>query len=206
MDGDNFLSQSLILSTKKNFNLGQYIYIDGYWQSEDFFLDKAAQIREDFQFVNEASFDNKEILTKIRDCNAISIHVRRGDFLSEQFIGVHGVCSLSYYQEAMTLMAKKVSDPVFFVFSDDIDWASKNLDNQFKTFFVNANDEATAYEDLRLMASCQHHILANSSFSWWGAWLNKDLNKITIAPKIWFADQELNQASKSITPTSWIRI
>ena len=95
---------------------------------------------------------------------------------------------------------------MFYIFSDDIPWAKTNLKMDQPHVFVDINTDKSDYEDLRLMYHCHHHIIANSTFSWWGAWLNDRKDKIVIAPKIWFADAERNQQSETIIPKSWIRI
>ena len=131
------------------------------------------------------------MICKIESCNSISLHVRRGDFINENSTNkTHGVCSIEYYKKAIDFIAKKISNPVFFIFSDDTKWVYENMKLQFKYFVVDINDHKFAYEDLRLMSKCNHHILANSSLSWWGAWLNESENKVVVAPKIWFADLE----------------
>jgi hypothetical protein len=183
------------------------VYLDGYWQSEKFFIDSAAQIRKDFQIKTLPSPTNENVLLQIESTNAVSLHIRRGDFqTSEALNKIHGTCSLEYYHRAAELIADKALTPIFYVFSDDISWAKKHLKLSYEMHFVDINDEQSAYEDLRLMSACKHHVLANSSFSWWGAWLNHKAGKITVAPKTWFVDIALNQQSSSIIPDNWIRI
>ena len=102
------------------------------------------------------------------------------------------MCSLEYYQNAIEEVVSKVENPTFFVFSDDIAWAEQNLKIAYPIIFVGHNDADKNYEDLRLMSECQHNIIANSSFSWWGAWLNQNPSKIVIAPQSWFATTQRN--------------
>lgn len=189
------------------FKLQKDVYIDGYWQSEKYFINSAVPIRNDLEFKSPPSTANQQMLRQITLAgNAVSIHIRRGDYIENQHAGIHGVCPLSYYTNAITMLVNKKPDAVFYVFSDDMDWAKQNLNLTHPTIFVDVNNIHTAFEDLRLMSACSHHIIANSSFSWWGAWLNPNPEKIVIAPKNWFADAQLNAKATSITPDSWIRI
>lgn len=183
------------------------VYLDGYWQSEKFFINSSEQIRKDFQVKTPPNAANRDLLAQFESRNAVSLHIRRGDFQTNPvFNKIHGTCSLDYYQQATRLIAEKVQHPIFYVFSDDLKWAKLNLKVSYEMNFVDINDDKSAFEDLRLISNCKHHILANSSFSWWGAWLNENSDKTIIAPKTWFADAELNRHAASIVPDRWIRI
>lgn len=182
-------------------------YLTGYWQSEKYFKGIANKMMEDLKIRIQPSAPNKELLALIRSENAVSLHIRRGNYVNVDFVNkVHGACSIDYYQKAVDFISEKVSNPVFYVFSDDIPWARQNLDLKFKTVFVDINDDKTDYEDLRLMSNCKHHILANSTFSWWGAWLNSSPEKIVIAPENWFADKKLNAETVNLIPSEWLRM
>jgi hypothetical protein len=134
--------------------------------------------------------------------NAISLHVRRGDYANNpKTKATHGLCSLDYYQASVRQMAQKVARPHFFIFSDDMEWVQGNLKIDFPCVFVEHNRGAESYNDMRLMSLCKHHIIANSSFSWWGAWLNPNMEKIVIAPRKWFASQT---AVPDLFPAGWI--
>jgi hypothetical protein len=179
-------------------------YLMGNWQSEIFFRDIADTIRSDFTFKVPMSKQNAELADMIASINAISLHVRRGDIASNPTsLAVHGLCSLEYYRQAIELVSSKTLNPEFVIFSDDMDWVRKNLNISFPCHYINANKGSESYNDMRLMSFCNHHIVANSSFSWWGAWLGTGEQKIVIAPKKWFAK---NYDSSSIVPSSWIRI
>ncbi len=186
-------------------SLGDNVYLDGYWQSEKYFLDVESEIRRLLKIIREPEGENLRLLDQIKGNNAISVHVRRGDYVKNQSaLQFHGLCNIDYYQHAAKYIAEKIENPIFFVFSDEPDWASKNLNLPYKMVIVNHNDIRKGYEDLRLMSSCQHHIIANSTFSWWGAWLNPSKEKIVVAPKRWFNDPGVN--TKDICPDSWVRI
>lgn len=191
----------------ENMEIKYPAYLIGYWQSEKYFKEFRQCILESFQIHIKASLANQIMLCKIQSCNSISLHVRRGDFINEKSTNnVHGVCSTEYYKNAIDFIVNKISDPVFFIFSDDTKWVNDNINIQYDFYVVEINDCKSAYEDLRLMSKCKYHILANSSFSWWGAWLNEFKDKIVVAPKIWFADLNLNNSTSDLCPKEWIRV
>ena len=176
-------------------------FLKGYWQSEKYFTDKN-KIMEDLEIIKSPTEKNTQIKAKIEECNSISLHIRRGDYVSNS---THGTCDLGYYNKAVQFFINKYgSNFEVFAFSDDPSWVQKNLELPVKINFISNNSSNNSYEDLRLMTCCKHNIIANSSFSWWGAWLNKNPKKCVIAPKQWFADIKI--ANKDITPRNWLRI
>ncbi|MEM7438098.1 MAG: alpha-1,2-fucosyltransferase [Pseudomonadota bacterium] len=180
--------------------------LKGYWQSERYFKDQEAAIREDLTFSTPPGPETARIVEEIASAPAVSLHIRRGDYVSNaKYNAAHGTTSLSYYQTAAQLIAENMSaQPVIYAFSDDPAWVRENLSLPFDVRFVSHNDGATAHDDLRLMAACNHHIIANSSFSWWGAWLNSAPDKIVVAPKTWYGDAAKSNAD--ITPANWHRL
>lgn len=182
------------------------VYLDGYWQSERYFADHADLIRADFAMRAVPSPENRHWLDMIARGNAVSIHVRRGDYVTSAAANsVHGTCGLDYYDRAVAEMRARLGDPTFFVFSDDPAWVRDNLRfGGAAHHFVANNDAATNYEDLRLMAACHHHIIANSTFSWWGAWLNPAPDKVVIAPARWFRDDGFDD--RDLVPAVWVRL
>jgi hypothetical protein len=171
----------------KVFDYSDRVYLDGFWQNEMYFIDIRREICRDFTPKEELSSQSKLYLKKIKKCNSVSIHVRRGDYVSNTHTNnVHGVCSLSYYKKAIKYIKSKEQKVVFFIFSDDINWCKDNFKFiEDKCFIDNSN---SAIEDLELMKNCNHNIIANSSFSWWGGWLNLNLDKIVISPKNWIVE------------------
>lgn len=179
------------------------IYLDGYWQCENYFKDIRDIIIKEVTIKYEPDKRNKSMLEKIENSNSVCIHVRRGDFISNKKTSeVHGTCSLEYYHNAVKIIEEKVSNPEFFVFSDEPQWIKANLKLKHSTTYVDINNPEKAYEDLRLMSNCKHFIIANSSFSWWGAWLSNNPDKIICAPKRWFISAD----EGDIVPKSWIRV
>lgn len=179
-------------------------YLSGYWQSEKYFNDVSSQIRSDFAFRLPLENKNIELALKIAQTNSVSLHIRRGDYVSnQQATAKHGLCSLDYYRASIRYIAERIPQPNFFVFSDDIGWVKDNLNIDFSHEYVDHNHGAESYNDMRLMSMCQHHIIANSSFSWWGAWLNPSMEKIVIAPKKWFA---VDVNTSDLYPDGWVSL
>jgi len=181
------------------------VYLTGYWQSEKYFKDIEHIIRQDFNLRHAPDAENQKLARVIANTNSVSLHIRRGDYVSNpRFFRKFGVCSLEYYQRAVAEVGEKVNDPHLFVFSDAIDWARDNLRLQYPVTFVAHNGADKDYEDLRLMSLCRHHIIANSSFSWWGAWLCTCPGKIVMAPKRWF--KMSGRDTRDLIPDSWHRV
>jgi hypothetical protein len=180
-------------------------YLEGYFQSEKYFIDYQNQIRKDFTFKNAPNEANQKLIDEISKTNSIAVHIRRGDFVSNSVTHeFHGVCSLSYYYESIKYLKSKINDPVFYIFSDDMNWVKLNFDKALALNFVELNNAENKSNDLRLMTVCNHHIIANSTFSWWGAWLSKNPGKIVIAPQRWFASDEMN--FEDVVPENWIKL
>ena len=179
------------------------IYLDGYWQSEKYFKDFDSVIRQEFNLKNPISVEAQNISLKIISDNSVSIHVRRGDYVSSpKTFAYHGVCSLPYYKQAIDIMKGKLKNPVFYIFSDDMQWVKEKLKIDGDIVYV-SRLEIKDYEEMILMSQCKNNIIANSSFSWWAGWLNKDHQKIVIAPQKWF---NLQKNIKDLIPEKWICI
>lgn len=180
-------------------------YIDGYWQSEKYFNSIRKQLLEEFSPVKPISTQSKSIADKIKSTTSVSIHVRRGDYISvPQNSDLYEVCSETYYKEAINIIANKVENPVFYVFSNEPEWFENNIKIDFPVEFVRHNTGNNSFEDMYLMSLCQHNIIANSSFSWWGAWLNQHPDKLVLAPKKWFKNNLKN--TKDLLPQAWIQL
>ena len=181
-------------------------YLVGYWQSEKYFKYIKEQINKDFTFKVPLDHKNRYYAKLIQKFNSVSIHVRRGDYMKNvKTYKTHGVCNNEYYDKALTNILKKVKNPHFFIFSDDIKQAKsiiKKID--YPCYFVGNNQGIYSYNDMKLMSMCKHNIIANSSFSWWAAWLNLNSDKIVIAPKQYLADKSYN--IKDLFPLEWIKI
>lgn len=174
----------------------------GYFQSEKYFLENRKDILNIFKF--EKSDDSKFLSIKkiIEDSQSVSIHVRRGDYVENKNANkYHGTLPISYYKKATNFIVSHVKNPKFFLFSDDLHWAKQNFSFLQSFYLVDINTGKLAYRDMHLMSLCKHNIIANSSFSWWGAWLNQNSSKIVIAPRRWV--KEKSEPILDIIPKSW---
>ena len=208
--GKKFLTQSkYITETNYHFNpdylkFGSNCYLNGYWQCEQYFTSISEVIRNEFQFKSCLDIENLKMETLIKSTNSVSIHVRRGDYIhNPATVKFHGICSEAYYKEAVNFISEKIQSPHFFIFSDDMDWVQQNFALSNSVTFVTINQENSAVDDLRLMSCCRHHIIANSSFSWWGAWLNNYKDKIVVGPKKWVNDTSID--TSTVLPDKWYK-
>jgi hypothetical protein len=202
--GGNLFVDSLSSERFRFSEMPDKCYLMGNWQSERYFAHLADTIRADFSFKAKTSIQNAELIELIGKVNAVSLHVRRGDIAANPLsLAVHGLCSLEYYRKAVEYVVTKFTNPTFMVFSDDISWVQENLHIDYPCYYIDHNKGVESYNDMRLMSLCRHHIIANSSFSWWGAWLNPSVEKIVVAPRRWFA---ADYDSSDIVPSSWIKI
>lgn len=185
---------------------GANVYLNGFWQTEKYFKGVEKAIRTDFQFKNQLSGKNAEVASKMISGNSVSIHVRRGDYVNcQQTNSYHGTCSVEYYHRAIAWLSEQLDEVEFFVFSDDLDWVKGNVRIPQATY-IDWNQGKDSYLDMQLMSLCKHNVIANSSFSWWGAWLNPSLGKRVIVPQRWFQDEQANRNAKDLIPESWIRL
>ncbi len=166
--------------------LSSPVYLEGYWMSEKYFKDIEDTLRQEFTVKSKPSLINEQMAQDIHRTNSVSLHIRRGDKASNPVTSqLHGVCPPEYYQAAVEKIAGIVENPYLFIFSDDPRWTQENLRLEYQTTYVTHNGADQDFEDLCLMSQCKHHIVANSTFSWWGAWLGAYPQKIVIAPRQW---------------------
>lgn len=188
------------------FNLAKgTIVFEGYWQSFKYFERYQNVIKSELTFKKEPSVRNANMLEEIESVQSVAVHVRRGDYITNPKLkNLHGTCSLEYYQKANNYLAQNVIKPHFYIFTDDPEWARENLKFSGPTKVVDHNIGKADHEDLRLMTYCKHFIIANSSFSWWGAWLAGYHGKTVIAPKNWYKID--NFPPEDRIPRDWIRL
>ncbi|RZL69858.1 MAG: alpha-1,2-fucosyltransferase [Pedobacter sp.] len=180
----------------------KYIYLDGYFQSEKYFSHIKKEIRDEFKFP-ALDIKNLDIANQIRNSeNATSIHIRRGDYVKSSIVNdIHGTLPKIYYQKAVSKLLLDFPKISIFVFSDDIKWARKHL-NFENCNFISNNIKEESWKDMALMSLCKHHIIANSSFSWWGAWLSIYEGQ-KYAPVNWFNPKKIKYNLNDIIPREW---
>ena len=183
------------------FKTSNNVYLSGYWQSYLYFEKINDIIRKEFSFKEQCILGIDSTLSIINNSESVSIHIRRGDYVTnKEAVDLLGCLPLSYYDNAIKLIEKRTNEPRYFIFSDDIEWVKLNMQIE-NSSIIETNNEL---HDLALMAHCKHNIIANSSFSWWAAWLNSNNNKTVIAPKNWFTDVNIN--TNDLFPNTWIRL
>lgn len=176
------------------------VYLNGYWQSEKFFEGAVEEVRQMYRFPDLFTDYQKRMLAEIADKQSVSVHVRRGDYLNHPEI--YGTTTLGYYENAMQYMQERRENLHFYIFTNDIPWARKNFAGDNITIIEDSGNLTTGNLDMALMAECKDNIIANSSFSWWAAWLNQNQGKTVIAPKSW----EVNNSTKDIWCKDWLKM
>jgi Glycosyl transferase family 11 len=180
----------------------QHSLLTGTWQAEKYFINAASLIKKQFVFKKPADTVNTDIINRINNCNAVSIHIRRTNYLNAEWQKqLYVIKDAEYYHKAAAVIKQKVANPFYFIFSDDMEWAKEQLQLS-NCFYVDNNRNGNSYIDMYLMSLCKHNIIANSTFSWWGAWLNSYNEKIVIMPAKWMNTNNC----EGIFPEAWIKI
>lgn len=188
------------------FDLESPVAIKGYFNSVFYFQQIKEMIFEDFRFsdpTNNPSF--AELKNKLLEMDTIAVHIRRGDYLNPTITAFHGLCTEEYYIQAIDLIIGAHPNATICFFSDDPQWVRETFSEKYeKCLYIEGNTGKDSWVDMYLMSLCKNHVIANSTFSWWGAWLSKNDDKIVVAPKQWFNEKSIN--TKDIVPNSWIRL
>lgn len=171
-------------------------FFDGYWQTEKYFASITEELRREFTIKSDLVGENRRTAEKIDDRSAVALHVRRGDYVEE-----NNALPASYFERAISEIGDTLTDPHVFVFSDDINWTKRELDIHYPETYVTHNDSETDYEDVRLMRLCDHNVISNSTFSWWGAWLNESDGQRVVAPGYWYDGQRT--VDLDVVPDRW---
>lgn len=196
-----FRDYSAIVYLPKFQELEGNVILHGHFQNEKYFKQYETIIRKEFTFKHPLKEQNLQIAQQMEKSNSVAIHIRRGDYVTDSNFAL---CTKEYYQEAMDSIRKEVENPVFFIFSQDFDWINENLTfDKEEVHFIDWNKGKDSYIDMQLMSLCKHNIIANSSFSWWAAWLNKNPEKRIFAPARWFRKEERNEDLKDFYPQGW---
>ena len=202
--GLNIYQETAFVYEEKSEKITDDTFIEGFFQSAKYFDETFA--RNVLTFKKEGSAKTQEIMERMKSENSVSIHIRRGDYVQKaRYRNLYNQLTLEHYKNAVEIIKNKVENPTFYIFSDDPDWVKENLKVENATY-VSHNSGDDSWQDLMLMAHAKHNIIANSSFSYWGAMLNKNENKVVIAPEIWFTENKPDQLTKDIYPENWIKL
>jgi hypothetical protein len=185
--------------------VGRHTYFEGYWQTEKYFKPCESLIRQAFTFKQPLTGISHALAAKMLGAPSVAMHVRRGDYVTNAATNAaHGTCTPAYYQQAVAALQERVGAINLFIFSDEPQWVRENLHFAVPTEYVTHNQGQASYQDMQLMSLCQHNIIANSSFSWWGAWLNNNPAKVVVAPKQWMPGYTTD--SLDLIPEAWLRL
>ena len=183
------------------------VIMSGYFQNESYFNNISELLWKDFSFKYPLTGKNKDIAGQVSENQSIAVHIRRGDYLNKNSQSNFAILEKDYYENAINYISAHVKNPEFYVFSEDFDWIKDNLNfEEFPVTFIDWNKGKDSYIDMQLMSLCKHNIIANSSFSWWSAWLNNNEEKNIIAPKRWFVDEQKNELLDCFYPQGWMKI
>jgi len=195
------------------FSLPVPIYLSGYWQSEKYFLNVSDALRKMITPSKPLDPKNADLVSTVQSCDSVAVHIRRSDYTQTGFFKT---MDLDYYRRAFEAIGKKISNPRYFIFSDDIAWSRQQLSDLKDVTFVDHNKGDHSFKDLLVMSACRNQVIANSTFSWWAAWLNPSANKTVIAPQTWFHNTWLAKKepvypsryynTRDLIPAGWIRL
>ena len=172
-------------------------FLEGYWGNENYFNEIREILLTELKIKQEHQSDLFHFYkNEISQFNSVSIHIRRGDYLEVRNKSIFENLDLQYYKDAIALIVSKIPNPKFYIFSDDIIWTKSHLPIEADHVYVNEANTLKDFEELILMSFCKHNIIANSTFSWWAAWLNTNVNKLVLQPKIWYRDLNLQRSYK----------
>lgn len=205
--GGNFVVEPSFRFHRELLDVLPPVYLHGYWQSPFYFSDVESDIRADFTFQEPLDRVNETVAKEIAAHWSVSVHVRRGDYVATQRNrAVYATCPPEYYLKAMGVMRDRHAESRFFVFSDDPAWVRETMSGKIPGLtVVEHNSGRSGFRDMQLMSLCRDNIIANSTFSWWGAWLNRRSDKLVVAPKKWFAEGS-GLSEEDLIPGSWLRM
>ena len=178
-----------------------------YFADYRLFESARTELLKAFTFKDQPNASNAALLQEMNLCESVAVHIRRGDYMSEAYKNIFFHPSVQWYRKAMDEIKKSVPKPTYYFFSDDIQWVKEQFAEVKNAVFVDVNHGKDSYNDMRLMSACKHNIIANSSFSWWAAWLNKNPKKLIIAPSKYYMDvTRAEEYRKKMIPKGWITI
>ena len=183
------------------YNAGSHLYLKGYRQSERYFKKIKEKVQQQFVLQPQLTLHFKEKAKELQSTTSVAVHIRMGDYNDKQVMDYHGILSEDYYQSAFQHINARIKNATFYIFTDDVKWVKENMEMPPSAEFVSGSITQNHYEDFYLMSKCRHQVIANSSFSWWAAWLNPNPQKIVIAPKKWFNNPSLD--TTDLIPGEW---
>lgn len=190
---------------KKYYNNPKNCYIKGYWQSELYFQSIKKKIKSEFSLKKSDKLNQSQIYNNIKENNSVGVHIRRGDYVMDKVTNqFHGVLGDSYYVNAVAQIKEKIKNPTFFIFTDDKEWVKKHF--QLNIPYTLIHENWHPIYDMFILSKCNHQIIANSTFSWWVAWLNTNIDKVVIAPINWFAKKQYENQLNDLLPSRWVKI
>jgi len=203
INGRHYYDEKLKFRVSNSFfNVKDNTYLYGYYQTENYFLQIRDEIVSSFRLKEVPDERNNRLIDNLNSQTSVAIHVRRGDYINSPF----SMLDIEYYKNAINFISEKVENPTFYVFSNDIKWVRENFAFLGDSMnIIDHNQGKKSYLDLVLMSNCKHNICANSSFSWWGAWLNQNPDKIVIVPEKWFKDKSYVNSTYDLIPKEWIK-
>lgn len=179
-------------------------FLYGYFQTEKYYLGQESILRKSFALKSKLDEENLRLITELEKENSISVHIRRGDYANSDF---EMLTADMYYIPAIEQILSKIPDAKFYFFTNDLDWTRQTFNGlDIDKKFITHNSGSNSFKDMILMSHCKHNIIANSSFSWWGAWLNAHPEKTVIAPTNWYKSGRYVGKTGDLIPASWIRI
>ncbi len=181
------------------------VFLDGFFQSEKYFYDNRDVIKDEIQFKRDYfGEEGRNYKQLIKHHQSVALHVRRGDYLKS---GALNVCNINYFKNAIEFFLSNYNEPMFFVFSDDIDWCREYLRCPNMKFVDIPDARVNPVIDMQLMSLCDHQIISNSTYSWWAAWINNNQNKVVVSPYKWFNREDYNESAMIHTiPEQWVKI
>jgi len=201
-----FINRKILIERSTGYseiNAASYACFDGYWQSYRYFSEISARLKKELNLNSKFELPG-QLAEEISGSNSVAVHFRRGDYLSGRNRSVYGYCSPDYYKRGISYIIDRVKDPVFYIFSDDIDWVRSNFSFwPERTKFVSHNIIPSDCIDITLMRKCKHYLIANSTFSWWGAFLGDNPDKIVVAPENWYIGKK-DLLIHDLIPSGWI--
>ncbi|MHB9141033.1 MAG: alpha-1,2-fucosyltransferase [Paludibacter sp.] len=199
-----FKEKTKFVYNKEIDSVSDNTYLYGYFQTEKYFNNLRNDLLKYFNLVNIMDEPNSSLIAQMKNQNSVSIHVRRGDYTNSPF----NLLSLqNYYLKAIKLIQEKIDSPFFYIFTNDYKWVEENFTSlNINKSIVDINTDNQSFLDMILMSNCKHNICANSSFSWWGAWLNTNPVKVVITPEKWFKNTEYIESTYDLIPSNWVQI